>query len=195
MRYLNGLLLLAQEGEHGGEHAAEEPSGLDLILPATEELIWGIVAFAVVFFVLNKFAFPALRKNVEARDKQIQSDLEQAENAKHEAQRQLDEYKRQLADARSEGNRIIEEARQSAEQVRKDLIAKAEQEAEQIGTRAQEQIEAERNRALTELQGTVSELSIELAEKIVNRSIDANAHRDLVDNYIKEVAGTNGGSR
>lgn len=191
MRYLaTQLLLAAEETEHG----AEEPSGLDLILPAFEELLWGIVAFAVVFFVLNKFAFPALRKNVEARDKQIQDDLKQAEDAKFEAQRQLDEYKKQLADARSEANKIIEEARQSADQVRKDLTAKAEQEAEQIVARAQEQIQNERNRALSELQGTVSELSIELAEKIVNRSIDAGAHRDLVDAYIKEVAGTNGGS-
>lgn len=191
MGYLNGLLLLA--AEEGGHGAEAEPSGTDLILPAFEELLWGIVAFAVVFFVLNKFAFPALRKNMEARDRQIQDDLKQAEEAKFEGQRQLDEYKKQLADARSEANKIIEDARQSAEQVRKDLIAKAEQEAEQITARAQEQIQNERNRALGELQGTVSELSIELAEKIVNRSIDANAHRDLVDAYIKEVAGTNGG--
>jgi F-type H+-transporting ATPase subunit b len=190
MRYLNGLLVLAQEGEH-----AEEPSGTDLILPAIDELIWGAVAFAIVFFVLNKFAFPALRKNVEARENQIQTDLEAAEQARFEAQRERDEYKKQIADARSEANKIVEEARQSAEQVRKDLIAKAEKEAEQVVARAQEQIEAERNRALTELQGTVSDLSIELAEKIVNRSIDASAHRDLVDAYIKEVSGANGGGR
>jgi len=189
MRYVATELLLA------AEEGAEETSGTDLILPPIDELLWGAIAFAVVFFVLNKFAFPALRKNVEARDKQIQGDLKQAENAKHEAQRQLDEYKRQLADARGEANKIVEDARQSAEQVRKDLIAKAEQEAEQIVSRAQEQIEAERSRALSELQGTVSELSVQLAEKIVNRSIDASTHRDLVDNYIKEVAGTNGGSR
>ena len=190
MRYLaTQILLTAKKAEHG----AEEPSGLDLILPAFEELLWGIVAFAVVFFILNKFAFPALRKNAEARDKQIADDLKQAEDAKFEAQRQLDEYKKQLADARGEANKIIEEARQSAEQVRKDLIAKAEQEAEQVVGRAQEQIQNERTRAIGELQSTVSDLSIELAEKIVNRTIDASAHRDLVDAYIKEVAGANGG--
>lgn len=190
MRYLASQILLAAEE---GKGAAEEPSGLDLILPAFEELLWGIVAFAVVFFILNKFAFPALRKNVEARDKQIADDLKQAEDAKFEAQRQLDEYKKQLADARGEANKIIEDARQSAEQVRKDMIAKAEQDAEQVVSRAQEQIQNERSRAIGELQSTVSDLSIELAEKIVNRSIDANTHRDLVDAYIKEVAGTGGG--
>ncbi len=184
------FFLAATEGEEGGGHA-DEPSGLDLLIPPIEELIWGIVAFAVVFFVLNKFAFPALRKNMEERDRKIQSDLEQAENAKHEAQRQLDEYRKQLADARGEANRIIEEARQSAEQVRKDLVAKAEKEAEQIVARANEQIATERDKTIQELRSTVSQLSIELAEKIVNRSIDEDTHRDLVDAYIKEVAGTN----
>jgi F-type H+-transporting ATPase subunit b len=190
MNYAITKLFLAAE-EAGGH--AEEPSGVDLILPAIDELIWGAVAFAVVLFVLNKFAFPALRKNVEARENQIRDDLKQAEEAKFEAQRQLDEYKKQLAEARGEANKIIEDARQSAEQVRKDLIAKAEQDAEQVASRAQEQIQNERTRAIGELQSTVSELSIELAEKIVNRSIDASAHRDLVDAYIKEVAGTGGG--
>src|SRR5918999_2547904 len=106
----------AQEhAPEGGTTTEHEPSGTDLILPAIDELIWGAVAFAVVYFVLNKFAFPALRKNVEARENQIQSDLEAAENAKHEAQRERDQYKKQIADARSEANKIIEEARQSAE--------------------------------------------------------------------------------
>jgi F-type H+-transporting ATPase subunit b len=175
--------------------AAGSSSGTDLILPAVDELVWGAVAFIVVFFVLNKFAFPALRKQVEAREQQIQKDLEEAESAKQDAQRNLDDYKKQLADARGEANRIIEEARQQAEQVRKDLVAKAEAEAKQITTRAAEQLEAERGRTIQELQSTVSELSIQLAEKIVNRSIDADDQKDLVDAYIKELAGTNGGSR
>ncbi|MDQ3940808.1 MAG: F0F1 ATP synthase subunit B [Actinomycetota bacterium] len=190
MRYLNGLLVLAQEGEH-----AEEPSGTALILPEMAELLWGAVAFGVVFFVLNKFAFPALRKQVEAREKKIQEDLEQAESSKHEAQRQLDQYKKQVAEARGEANRIIEEARQQAEQVRKDLVAKAEKEAEGIVARAQEQLAAERARTVTELQQTIGDLSIELAEKVVGRSIDATAQRDFVDAYIREVAASGAGAR
>ena len=107
----------------------------------------------------------------------------------------LEDYKKQVADAKGEANRIIEEARQSAEQVRKDLIAKAEQEARQITERAQEQLAAERNRTVTELQSTIADLSIELAEKVVGRTIDAASQRDMVDAYIKEVAQmSNGGS-
>jgi F-type H+-transporting ATPase subunit b len=183
-------LLLAQD------HGADKPSGVDLILPDFAELVWGAILFAAVLFVLNKVAFPALKKGIAQREEKIQGDLEEAEKAKAEANKQLEDYKKQLADARGEANRIIEEARQSAEQVRKDLVAKAEQEAQQIVERAQEQITAERNRTVQELQTTIADLSIELASKVVGRSLDDKSQRELVDAYISEVATmSNGGGR
>src|SRR5918992_3604229 len=168
--------------------AEEEREGIDLILPAVDELVWGIICFVVVAVVLSRIAFPALRSTIEKRERTIQTNLEEAEKAKSEAQRELDEYRKQLADARGEANRIIEEARQGAEQVRKDIVAKAESEAEQIIARAQEQIEAERNRTVTELQTTIADLSIQLAEKVVGRSLDGGSQKELVDAYIKEVS-------
>jgi F-type H+-transporting ATPase subunit b len=185
----HNLLLLAQEVE---DHAPEEREGIDLVLPEPFELFWGAVAFAIVLFVLNKFAFPKIRQMIEDREKKIQSDLESAEKAKNEANTQLDEYKQQLAEARSEANRIIEDARQSGEQVRQDVIAKAERDAEAIVARAQQQIEAERNRTIQELQSTIADLSIELAEKVVGRSLDDSSQREFVDAYIREVGAMSG---
>ena len=189
------ILFWAQEHAPETEGHAEEPSGTDLILPDMAELIWGAVAFLVVLWVLNKFAFPKLREAVEARERQIQGDLESAEQAKTEAQQAKANYDKQIADARGEANRIIEEARRQAEDVRKDLIAKAERDAEQITQRASEQLEAERNRTVTELQTTIGDLAIELAEKVVGRSLDAGTHRELVDAYIKEVGTMSGNGR
>jgi len=182
-------LLLAQEEEHR--------EGIDLVLPETAELVWGVICFAVVAFVLMKIALPRIREAIEAREQKIQGDLESAENAKTEAGQQLEEYKKQLAEARSEANRIIEDARSSAEEVRKDVIARSEKEAEGIVARAQEQIQAERQRTIQELQRQIADLSIELAEKVVGRSLDGGSQRDLVDAYIREVAGmsSNGGSK
>jgi F-type H+-transporting ATPase subunit b len=191
MGTLASIFVWAAETAETGGHA-EEPSGTDLILPAIDELIWGAVAFLIVLFVLNKFAFPKLREAVEAREQQIQGDLEAAERAKTEAQQAKANYDKQIADARGEANRIIEEARQQAEDVRKDLVAKAEREAAQITERATEQLEAERNRTVTELQSTVGDLAIELAEKVVGRALDQSTHRELVDNYIKEVGSMSG---
>lgn len=184
------LLLAAEEG-------GAESSGLDLVLPDTAELLWGLVAFLLVFFILSRVAFPKIRKGIEAREQQIQGNLEDAERARNEAHTQLQEYRAQLAEARGEANRIIEEARQQAEQVRKDYIARAEKDAEAIVARAQEQIDAERTRTVQELRGTIADMSIDLAEKIVGRSLDGNVQRDFVDSYIREVAGmgADGGSR
>ncbi len=194
MGLLANILFWAQE--HGAEtEHAEEPSGTALILPDMAELLWGAVAFLVVLFVLNKFAFPKLREAVEAREKQIQSDLEAAERAKTEAQQSKANYEKQIADARAEANRIIEDARRQAEDVRKDLIARAEREAEQITARASEQLEAERSRTVSELQSTIGDLAIELAEKVVGRSLDGGTHRELVDAYIKEVGSMSGNGR
>ncbi len=190
---VNSLLLLAAE-ETGH---ADEPSGIDLVLPDPAELIWGAVAFVIVAWFLGRKVWPTIQRGVEAREQRIQGDLEAAEQAKTSAQSELEQYRAQLADARSEANRIIEEARQQAEQVRRDIQARAEKDAEAIVARASETIEAERTRTIQELQGTIAAISIDLAEKVVGRSLDDQTQREFVDAYIRDVAGmgTNGGSR
>lgn len=189
LEFAHSALLFAQE--HGGE---AEPSGTDLVLPEAAELIWGAICFVVVMVVLTKVAFPKLRQAIESREKKIQGDLEEADKAKNEANKQLEEYKQQLAEARSEANRIIEESRQQAEQVRRDMTEKAEKEAEGIVARAQEQIQAERTRTIQELQSQIADLSIQLAEKVVGRSLDDSSQRELVDAYIREVSDMDNGS-
>jgi F-type H+-transporting ATPase subunit b len=172
--------------------AAEKRSGLELILPAPAELLWGAICFVVVAVLLTRFAFPALREAVEKREKTIQSSLEETESARNEAKELLEEYKKQLAEARSEANRVIEDARHQAEDVRKDIIARAEVDADEVVERAQEQIRAERDRTVQELQTQIADISIELAEKVVGRALDGEAQRELVDAYIKEVGDMRG---
>jgi F-type H+-transporting ATPase subunit b len=178
--------------------AEEERTGLDLVLPEPAELVGGALAFLVVAGLLGWKVWPRIRDAVQNRENQIQASLEDAEKAKADAEQSRRNYEEQIADARSEANRIIEEARQSAEQVRKDLVAKAEAEAQQIVERAQEQIEQERQRTVQELQGSIADMSVQLAERVVGRSLDGPAQRELVDAYIRDVSGMqspNGGSR
>ncbi|MFN2389219.1 MAG: F0F1 ATP synthase subunit B [Actinomycetota bacterium] len=184
MTHVTNLLMLAAE-----EAPAHEREGIDLILPALPELLWGTICFAVVAAFLTRIAFPKIRESVEKREQAIREANEAAEGARAEAQKELEEYKSRLADARGEANRIIEDARGQAEQVRKEIVAKAEREKEQIVGRAEEQIEAEKVRTMQELQATLGKLSIQLAEKVVGRSLDGSTQRELVDAYIKEVAG------
>jgi F-type H+-transporting ATPase subunit b len=170
--------------------AAADVKAKNPLLPQTSEIVWAAIAFVLVFSLLAWKAWPAIKKALADREDKIKSDLEAAEAAKTEAQSSLDDYKRQLADARNEAGRIIEEARASAEQVRKDLIARAEADASELRTRAQEDIRLASERAIVDLQSRVSEVSIELAEQIVRRNLDRDTQIALIENYINEVGET-----
>ena len=161
------------------------------LLPATNEIIWGSIAFVILFVFLWKFGMPPVRKMMDAREDRIRTDLERAETAKTDAEGVLDDYRAQLADARNEGARILEEARQAADQMRRDLIARAEADAAELRTRAQEDIRLAGDRALADLRTRVADLSIELAEKIVERNLDRDTQIALIENYINEVGSTN----
>jgi F-type H+-transporting ATPase subunit b len=176
------LLLAAEEG-------AEEDAGIDLLLPAPEELIAGVIAFAVVFFFVWKFAVPAINKILEARQQAIRDNLDAAESAKQEAESLLRDYKDQLANAKEEANRIVDDARQSGEAVKADIVDRAEGEADQIKDRARDEIASERERVSADLERQVADLSLDVAEKVVAGSLDREAQRELVDRYIDELGG------
>jgi F-type H+-transporting ATPase subunit b len=157
------------------------------ILPATDELIWGTVAFALIFFTLWKFLVPALKKTMAARAAKIQGDLDSASKTRAEADTIVADYKAKLADAKAESDRIIDEARQQAETVRKDLITRAEADAAAIRAKSAEDLNAQADRLKAELQTHVKGLSLELAEKVVGANMNKETNSALVDRYIAEL--------
>ncbi|MCU1456947.1 MAG: synthase, subunit b [Actinomycetia bacterium] len=177
----------AQDNAANNCHKATSP-----ILPALNEIVWGGIAFLIVAGVLLKFAFPALKKGLADRSAKIASDIAGAEAARAAAEAEAAEYQAKLAEARSDAGRIIEEARQSAEALRADLVARAEADAQGIRARASEEVQALTARALADLQGRVADLSIELAEKVVEHNLDHDTQIALIEGYINSV-GTSGG--
>jgi F-type H+-transporting ATPase subunit b len=158
------------------------------ILPATNELIWGTISFVVLFLLLYKFAWPALKSGMDARTERIRSDLDSADSAKSDAERILEDYRTQLADARNESARIIEEARQAADGLRRDQEQRLQTDLAELRERAAADIEAAKRQAIADLRGDVAELAIGAAEVIVQRSLDRDTQARLVDNYIEQVA-------
>jgi F-type H+-transporting ATPase subunit b len=179
---LSVILIATEAGEAAEEH--------NPILPEIPELIWGSLAFVIVFAVLWKWAFPQINTLLAARAEKIQGQMEEAESTKTEADRVLAEYREQLATAREEANRIIEEARATAEQMRKDLNAKAEREAQGVVDRANDEIRAERDRVFAELKAQVGDIAVELAGRVVGQTLDTQTHERLIDDYIEQVART-----
>jgi F-type H+-transporting ATPase subunit b len=162
--------------------AADSP-----LKPENSELVWGSISFLLLLGIFWKFGYPAVTKAMKTREDRIREDLEQAEGAKGEAENVLAQYNAQLADARTEAGRIIDEARQAADGVRRDLIARAEADAADVRAKAQEDARTAGDRVMADLRGRVSDLSIELAEKIVERNLDRDTQLALIDNYIDSV--------
>jgi F-type H+-transporting ATPase subunit b len=173
------------EAENDPDACQEAPS---LIAPAMDELLWGALGFVALFFILRKFAYPAIRQGMQARTERIRNDLEAAETARSEAQSVLDDYKAQLADARSEAGRIIEEARQAADALKRDHEARLQSELADLRARAVADIESAKAQAMSDLRGEVAQLAIGAAEAVVQRSLDADTQTQLVEDYINQVA-------
>ena len=180
-------MVVAQTLLIAAEENGESSGGLEILLPPVNELIAGIIAFAIVFFFVWRYATPAINRMLEQRQEAISGQLKEAEKAKAEAESLLADYKGQLAEARAEGNKIIEEARESAEEMKAEIIAKAETEAEQIRARARDDAAGERERALAEARSQVGDISIDLAGKIVGESLDQQAHQALIDRYLADL--------
>jgi F-type H+-transporting ATPase subunit b len=157
------------------------------ILPSGAEIVWGTVSFVVLFAVLAKYAFPAVNKAMVARTEKIRNNLDEAQKVRDDAETILADYQRQLADARSEANRIIEEARQAAEQLRQDMVRRADEEVAELRQRNAEDLRAAQERAVSQLQSQVRNLALELAEKVVGANLDRDRNLQLVDQYITEL--------
>lgn len=181
------LTLLTRIAYQAGEEVHDEPSGLDLVLPEINELIAGVIAFAIVFIAVWVWLRPKISETLSARQEAITGQLTAAEATKHEAESLLMDYKQQLAKAREEANKIVEDARRSAEALRSDVVGKAEAEAETIVRKAREEAAGERARAAAAIRDEVAALSLDLARRVVTESVDAAAQKKLVDRYISEL--------
>ena len=157
------------------------------ILPATNELIWGAVAFFILLFLMYRTVWPQVNKLYQERRAGIEGRLQQAEKEREEAEQLLQQYRERLAAAEDETQRILEEARANAERVRKDLLAKAENDAERQLERARQTIRAERDQAIRQLRGEVGALAVELASRVVDDSLDRERQLHLVDRYIDRL--------
>jgi F-type H+-transporting ATPase subunit b len=178
------LLAVAQEAV---PHA-EEAEKVNPILPAMNEVIWGALSFLILLFFMVKKGFPAVKKGMDARADKIRASLAEAEKAKDEADTILEDYRRQLADAKSEAARIIEAARQDADRVRQELRKQAEAEVAEIRERATADINTHVERVKANLRTEVARLSIELAEKVVERNLDRESNMALVESFIEQAS-------
>lgn len=164
---------------------------MDKIIPLGVELYVNLAAFVVLFLLLGKFAFPAITKLMDERSAKIRESLEKSEDTRIEAERMLEEYKLQMAEARQEASKVIEQGKQVAEAMKTEIMAKASEEAAVIVEKAKQTIDVERKAAVAELRTSVAELSVAVAGKIIGEKLSADDHAKLIEQYVAEVGGLN----
>lgn len=151
---------------------------------------WTVLVFVALFFFLAKKVYPKLEATLADREARVRESFSKAEEQRLEAERSFQEYKDKISQARDEASRVIEDARQTAEGLRREVIERAESDARTIVTKAQEELQAERDRVITDLQTRLAEWSVSIAGKIIERELSEDAHRDLIDRYVREIAAT-----
>jgi F-type H+-transporting ATPase subunit b len=160
---------------------------MEMFKPEPGLIIWTLVSFFILLILLKKVAFPPILKGMKKREETIKQQLEEAQKTKKEAENLLGDYKRQLAEARSEAQKIINEGKSLGENMRKEIVQKAQEESNQIVKRAQEEIELQKQKAILELQEKIADLSIMAATKIINKSLNTEDNRRLVEEYVSKV--------
>ena len=150
-------------------------------------MIWTIVCFAITFFVLKRFAFGPIQKAIDERRARIRESLEEAERARSEARKLLEEHRQLRAGARGEAEEILAEARRVAESMSQRVREETEADRQRRLEDTRRQIEAETARALEQIRAEVADLALVAAGKVTGKALDRDDHRRLIEDAIRDL--------
>lgn len=157
---------------------------MQLLTPALGLLLWTLVAFLVVFFILKKFAWPAIVGGLKKREETIAESLATAEKVKAEMSLMKSENEALLAKAREERAQLLKEARETKDKIINESKEQAKIEANKIITEAQAAINAQKMAALTEVKNQVGKLVLETTEKVLRREF---ANKQVQEEHIQSL--------
>ena len=161
---------------------------MELISPDFGYIFWMTLAFGIVFFFIAKFAFPVINKMLKQREEKIAEALEKAERTHKEMEQLQANNEKLLQKAREEREQMLNEARQSSEKIIEDAKTKAAAETQRLVESAKETIENERKAAMTDIKNEIANISIKVAEKILQQELSKDdAQMDYINKIIKET--------
>jgi F-type H+-transporting ATPase subunit b len=176
------------------ELLAEQPAGHPYAtLPHVAEIIVGLVAFALLVYVVYRFAWPNFVTSHEDTKKQIESGIAKAEAMEADAKAQLARSRERLAGVDAETARIRDDARADAERIGQDMDRRASEEADRIVAQGRQTVNASRSRTVSDLRAETGQRSVELARRIVESSLsDEQSRGASVDRFLDELEAMGG---
>ncbi|RME03818.1 MAG: ATP synthase F0 subunit B [Planctomycetota bacterium] len=166
--------------------AGEGGSSSALLQPNPGLAIWTIITFVFLLLVLKKFAWGPLIQQLEKRSQYIENKIKEAEEKHQKALELMEEYQKKVELAKQEAMQIVEEGKQDAEKVRQKITDQAKKEAENLKSQAQKEIELATKQAKEELWSLAVQLSTQLAEKILERTLSSEEDKKLIGKVLEE---------
>ena len=179
--------LLASEGS-GQSNAAHGGGWMEKWLSFDPGLfMWTIVTFLIVLMLLKWKAWGPLMSVLDKRAEDIKNALAAADRAKEDAEKASQDYEKLVQKAHAEAQQIIADSKAAGERVKNEVESAAKEKAEEMIGKAKTQIEAESQKAIQEIKSSVVDLSIEAAEKIIEKNLDSEDNRKLVEKTIDRI--------
>ena len=157
--------------------------GLGISLPT---LLTQVVTFIILLVILRFVAYKPLMRMLDERSKRVKESMEQAESIKEQAANAEEQVKKQLEEASREGQERINRALRAGEEVKQKAQEEAKQEAEALINRARAEIQRERDEAISGVRREFADLTILAAGKVIDRSLDKEEHRELIEKVLEE---------
>ena len=149
-------------------------------------LIAQLINFIILFVLLYLVAYRPIMRMFDERSRKIKDSIEQTEHIKDEAERAEKEAEKRIKAASQEGQEMVASAIKSGDDMRQKSEQDARAEAEALVSRARGEIQRERDEAISEVRRAFADLTIQAAEKVIDRSLDKQAHREIIEKVLEE---------
>ncbi len=156
---------------------------MELITPDLGLVFWMLVSFSIVFFILKKFAWPLILNGLKEREKSIENAIKAAERAKEEMQEMQASNQQLLESVNAEKAKIIQESMELKDKIMEEAKIKAVEESDKMIEKANQAIENEKRKALKEMKDYMVDLSVQIAEKIIQKDLHSSNDQEA---FIKK---------
>jgi F-type H+-transporting ATPase subunit b len=149
-------------------------------------LLLQVVNFLILLLVLYFFAYKPVMKMLDERSRKIKESMDEVQKVKKQAAQTEEEFKKKIEAASKEGQEVIARAMRTGEEARQRAQLEAKQEAQGLVEKARVEIQRERDETISELRQEFADLTVVAAEKVIGKSLDKNAHRQIIDQVLDE---------
>jgi len=160
---------------------------LSILNPMTSTIFWSIIVFVILVIVLWKVVLKPINNIISKRQEEIREKIDDADHRNTEAQKYLEEQKKNIDLSRVEAKKIIDEGKDTARKIKEEIEKKASEKSRAMIEEALVEIRSEKNRSLNEVKNEIVEIALAASQKIVSKSLSEEEHKKLIEESLKEL--------